>query len=89
MMSAKRSAKTHALFADLGATKLMWCLCLPSKKKEEILLRTDDRRPTRIPNNIGQKLSQNPRAVCRLGSDKADAISLPSLQKERRNPTQN
>jgi hypothetical protein len=52
MMSAKRSAKTHALFADLGATKLMWCLCLPSKKKEEILLRTDDWSPTGIPDDV-------------------------------------
>ena len=34
----------------------------------------DDRKPAGIPNNVSQKFSQNPRAACRLGSDKADAI---------------
>ena len=60
MMSAKSSAKTRAPLALSGATKLMrsaLLLCLPSKKKEEILLRTDYRGPAGIPNNVGQKLS--------------------------------
>ena len=59
--------------------------CLPSKKKEEILLRTDYRRPTGIPNNVRQKLNQNPCAACRLGSHKADAIRsvFPSRRKKK------
>ena len=85
-MSAKSSAKTRAPLADSGAPKQMrsaLLLCLPSKKKEEILLRTDYRRPASIPNNIGQKLSQNTRAACAFRGNKADPVcssALPSLQ---------
>ena len=36
----------------------------------------DDRSTAGIPNNVCQELSQNPRAACRLGGDKADALTL-------------
>ena len=50
----------------------------------------DDRRPAGIPDDVCQKLSQNPRAASGLGSHKADAIgALSSIQEERRNSTQN
>ena len=60
MMSAKSSDKTRTPLADSGATKLMrsaLLLCLPSNKKEEILLRTDYRGPACIPDDVCQKLS--------------------------------
>ena len=81
MMSAKSSAKTRAPLADSGATKLMRLgLCLPSKKKEEILLRTDYRSAASIPDDVCQKLSQNTRAACAFRGHKADAICLSSIQ---------
>ena len=45
----------------------------------------DDRRPAGIPDDICQELSQNPRAVGRLGSHKADAIRsvFPSRRKKK------
>ena len=40
----------------------------------------DDRSTAGIRNNVCQELSQNPCAACGLGSDKADAICLSSIQ---------
>jgi hypothetical protein len=79
-MSAKSSGKTSAPLADSGATKLMRSVDLPSNKKEEILLRTDHWRATRIPDDVSQKLSQNPCAACGFEGHKADAIRRSSNQ---------
>ena len=37
---------------------------------------SDHWRPAGIPDDVCQKLSQNPCAACRLGSHKADALTL-------------
>jgi hypothetical protein len=78
MTAAINSARTRAPLAVSGATKLMRSLCLPYIKNKS-LLRANQWRAAGIPDDICNQLSQNACAAWRLGSDKADAVTLSSL----------